>query len=377
MDTRTRAQKWYDLFNRLAHDLYAYESQERYTLSFCQELAEQASDVLALAQEKETCIVAHNYQYPELQEVAETVGDSLGLSQYIAERQAKRVDFCGVRFMGETAKIIGGEKTRVFMPDQPGCSLVASIDHTVIDQWKEEYPEGVVISYINTDVHTKAKSDYICTSRNAGNILRHVIHHHPKKRILFLPDKFLGTVILHQLGIDMGEVALEETPHLVRLQATYQEAPLAVDLYKGFCHVHAKIGEKAIFEALEAHPEAELLIHPECGCASSCLLYTMEGDSRFQRSYYLSTEGMVRHAQKSSAQEFIVATESGMVYRLRKEVPDKIFYPVSYASVCEYMKMNTLEKLLLALREDRNEILIDPEIARQAMGGIHKMLAIA
>jgi quinolinate synthase len=128
---------------------------------------------------------------------------------------------------------------------------------------------------------------------------------------------------------------------------------------------------------MEAHPEAELLIHPECGCASSCLLYTLEGDSRFSRSYYLSTEGMVHHAQKSAARAFIVATESGMVYRLRKEVPEKVFYPVSYASVCEYMKMNTMEKLLLALREDRNEILIPPEIAQRALGGIHNMLTLA
>ena len=227
---------WHEHFNRFAGDLYP----GRYTAGYVRDLVEVGQRVRALAEEKGSVIVAHNYQYPELQEVAEEVGDSLGLSQYVAAKEPQRVDFCGVWFMGETAKTILGKRSKVFMPDRPGCSLVASIDHGRIGNWISHNPDGIIVSYINTDARTKALSHYICTSRNAPQILQHAAEKHPGQRILFLPDKYLGAVSLAQTGIDAS----------------------LVDLYDGACHVHAKIGEHALEGAFDRHPEADLLIHP-------------------------------------------------------------------------------------------------------------------
>lgn len=341
---------WQDRFSRYAEDLYP----GRYTRVYVQELVEIGRRVQALAREKRSAIVSHNYQYPELQEVAEAVGDSLGLSQYVAKQKAPRVDFCGVLFMGETAKTILGDGSRVYMPDLPGCSLVAAVDQRRLDSWVAHNPDGILISYINSDARTKARSHYICTSRNAPQVVAHAAREYPGRRILFLPDKYLGAVVLSQTAVD----------------------PKRVDLYDGACHVHVKIGEMALEEAMDRHPEAELLIHPECGCASSCLAKTMQEGPAHGKAYFLSTEQMLWHACNSPAREFIVATESGMVYRLRKDVPGKVFYPVSYQSVCEYMKMNTLEKLLDSLERDRIEITLDPETQRRAQTAIQRMLAI-
>ena len=197
-------------------------------------------------------------------------------------------------------------------------------------------------------------SDYICTSRNAPQILQHAADQHPGKRILFLPDKYLGAVSLARTTVDAD----------------------LVDLYDGACHVHAKIGEHALESAFDCHPEADLLIHPECGCSSSCLAKTVSGNSPYQRAYFLSTEGMLRHAEKAAASEFIVGTESGMLYRLRKAMPEKIFYPVSPDAVCEYMKMNTIEKLLDSLTNDRIEVTVDEPVRVKAQAAIQRMLTI-
>ena len=341
---------WYERFNRFAGDLYP----GRYTPEFVRELVDQGREVVARAHEKGSVIVAHNYQYPELQEVAAEVGDSLGLSRYVAEQPVQRVDFCGVWFMGETAKTIVGDRARVFMPSRPGCSLVDSIEHARIRKWKETNPDGVVVSYINTDALTKSMSDYCCTSRNAGQVMAHAAKNHPGRRILFLPDKYLGAVSIRQSGVD-GDL---------------------VDLYDGGCHVHAKIGESALDEAYDRHPEAELLIHPECGCASTCLAKIMNHESEFQRAFYLSTEQMITHAQASDSKEFIVGTEKGMLYRLRKELPEKTFHPVHPDAVCEYMKMNTLEKLVDSLVNDREEVRVDEATRAQAHRAIDRMLTI-
>ena len=342
---------WYDTFNRTAGDLYP----GRYTREYTSQLIDTARKVRELAADKRSLIVAHNYQFPELQEVAVEVGDSLGLSRYVAQQTTPRVDFCGVWFMGETAKTILGDRAKIYMPDKPGCSLVDSIDQARVRRWKETCPDGVVISYVNTDAKTKAISDYICTSRNAAQVLDHAARSNPGKRILFLPDKFLGSVSISQSeSVD----------------------PSLVDLYDGFCHVHAKIGETALEDAFDRHPEAELLIHPECGCASHCMSKVMQGNSPYQRAFFLSTEGMIHHAAKSEAKEFIVGTEMGMVYRLRRQMPDKLFYPVSPDAVCEFMKMNTLEKLLNSLEKDRIEVTIEPETARKAQLAIDRMLSI-
>ena len=294
---------WYDRFNRFAGDLYP----GRYTADYVKDLVETGKQVRELAGQKRSVIVAHNYQYPEMQEVACEIGDSLGLSQFVAGQETPRVDFCGVWFMGETAKAIVGDRAKVYMPDRPGRSLVASIEHARVRNWLARNPAGTVISYINTDAETKALSHYVCTSRNAPQVLAHAAHAHSGKRILFLPDKYLGAVSLSQSKVD----------------------PSLVDLYDGACHVHAKLGELALEDAFDEYPDAELLIHPECGCASSCLAKIMNSSSPYQKAYFLSTEQMVRHARSSLANEFIVATEIGMLYRMRKDIPDKVFHPVS------------------------------------------------
>jgi len=341
---------WYESFNRFAGDLYP----GRYTPEYVRELVEQGRQVLELAQRKQSLIVAHNYQYPELQEVAEEVGDSLGLSQFVASRETPRVDFCGVWFMGETAKTIVGDRASVYMPDRPGCSLVDSIEHARIESWIRKNADGVVISYINTDARTKAMSDYICTSRNAAQVVEHAAAHHPGKRLLFLPDKYLGAVSLAQSTVD----------------------PSLVDLYDGACHVHAKIGESALDTAFDQHPDAELLIHPECGCASQCLAKILSGESEYQKAFYLSTEQMISHAASSPAEEFIVGTEMGMLYRLRKEIPEKTFHSVSPDAVCEFMKLNTLDKLLDSLEHDRIEVKVDEGVRGKAQSAIERMLTI-
>ncbi len=343
-------ERWYDDFNRFAGDLYP----ERYSRDFVKELVEQGRQVIAKAKEKDSLVVAHNYQYPELQEVAEEVGDSLGLSQFVAKQNRPRVDFCGVWFMGETAKTIVGDRARVFMPDQPGCSLVDSINHARIASWRERNPKGVIVSYVNTDAQTKAMSDYVCTSRNAAQIVKAAAEANPAARLLFLPDKYLGAVATAQARLDSDRI----------------------DFYDGGCHVHAKIGEDALDEAYDRHPDAELLIHPECGCASTCLAKIMNHESEFQRAFYLSTEQMVSHAQQSDAREFIVGTEMGMLYRLRKEVPGKVFHPVSPDAMCEYMKQNTLAKLLLSLETDEVEVEVAADVRQKAQAAIDRMLTI-
>ena len=342
--------RWYEDFNRFAGDLYP----GRYTRDFVKELVEQGEQVRAKAEKKSSLIVAHNYQYPELQEVAAEVGDSLGLSQFVAEQSSPRVDFCGVWFMGETAKTIVGDRARVFMPDQPGCSLVDSINHARIEAWRERNPNGVIISYVNTDAKTKAMSDYVCTSRNAAQVVKAASEASPGERMLFLPDKYLGAVATAQARLD----------------------PDRIDLYDGGCHVHAKIGEHALDEAYDRHPDADLLIHPECGCASTCLAKIMNHESEFQKAFYLSTEQMVSHAQESPAKEFIVGTEMGMLYRLRKEVPGKIFHPVSPDAMCEYMKQNTLAKLLRSLETDEVEVKVAEDVRQKAQAAIDRMLTI-
>lgn len=343
-------ESWYEDFNRFAGDLYP----DRYTRDFVKDLVETGHKVRQVARDKKSLIVAHYYQYPELQEISQKVGDSLGLSRHVASEEPKRVDFCGVWFMGETAKTILGDSAKVFMPDRPGCSLVDSIEHLRIENWIRVNSDGIVISYVNTDAKTKAMSHYVCTSRNAPQILQHAADQHPERRILFLPDKYLGAVSLAQTNVD----------------------PDLVDLYDGACHVHAKIGEYALEDAFDSHPEADLLIHPECGCSSSCLAKTIKGNALHQRAYFLSTEGMLRHAEASSSKEFIVATEIGMLYRLRKALPNKIFHPVSPNAVCEHMKMNTIEKLLDSLLNDRVEVTVEEPIRVRAGAAIQRMLTI-
>jgi quinolinate synthase len=343
-------ESWYQNFNRLAGDLYP----GRYTRDRVKDLVEMGREVRELARRRGSLIVAHNYVYPELQEMAESVGDSLGLSQFIARRETRRVDFSGVWFMGETAKAIVGDRASVYMPVKAGCSLEASIDHRSITNWIDRHPDGVVISYVNSDVRTKAMSHYTCTSRNAAQVLAHAASTHAGKHILFLPDQHLGTVALAQTGVH---------PHLVHL-------------YEGACHVHVKITQAILQEAIERHPQADLLVHPECNCTPACVEKIVRRDPPFKNTYFLSTGQMLHHAAQSRAQEFLVATETGMVYPLRKQFPEKTFFMVSEAAVCEFMKMNSLERLLDSLRYDRVEVKVDDEVRTNANTAIRRMLEI-
>ena len=346
MRAQELATKWFESFSRYAADLYP----GRYTPEFCLALAEQALEVKALATLKRSVIAAHYYQYPELQEVADLVGDSLKLALGVRDAHAKRVDFSSVHFMGATAKIILGDATRVFVQGTPavhGCSLVFGTDHKWIERWKAKNPGGVCVTYINSDVRTKVLSEYISTSRNTAAVIARAAREHTGQ-ILVLPDKFLG--------------------HAMRAQAVREHGvdPSRVEVYANpfgghhaSCYVHEKIGDDAPERALEQYEDAELMFHPECSCSSSCLLKLEQGILPKDRVYYISTEGMLERARKSPARRFIVGTELGMIYQLRKRMPEKEFIPVSSEAVCGFMKQNTLSKLLASLKSDHYEIVLD------------------
>ncbi|MBI2633670.1 MAG: quinolinate synthase NadA [Parcubacteria group bacterium] len=386
-----RAKKWYELFSRYAEDLY----EGRYTREQCRELAEISFQIEGEKRIKRSTIVVHNYLFPEFHEIADKVGDSLGLSFFVNKIQSSRVDFESVYFMGATAKIITGDATRVYVPDYPevlGCSLVFGTDYKYLKKWKEENPDGIFVTYINSDAYVKSISDFVMTSRNAAHVIAYAVKANPGKKILVLPDKFLGYVMKAKALDMLRNENIKINPQLIEVY-THEK-----DGWHASCYVHEKIGERAldtISSVITNHPDIELMIHPECGCANSCLMKVQAGIIPQEKAYFLSTEQMVEHARASSVKKFIVATEKGMVYRLRKEVPDKEFYPVSFDAECQYMKSCTLEKLLASLRNDRIEIVLcndccDPEspyrdersihiqrsIAEKAKKGIERMLSI-
>jgi quinolinate synthase len=302
----------------------------------------------ALRREKNAVILAHNYQYPEIQDVADYVGDSLGLSQYAATTDADVIAFCGVHFMAETAKILNPSKT-VLLPDlAAGCSLADTITGDQLREWKSQFPGAVVVSYVNTTADVKAESDYCCTSGNARAIIDAI----PEDReILFCPDMFLGTYLESITGRKM-------------------------QVWLGECHVHAGIRPADVNERLEADPQRELLVHPECGCASSCMYHVSTGDLPGERVHVLGTEAMLHRVAESPAQDFIVATESGIIHRMRQQAPDKAFHTVSERAICRYMKEITLEKLERALREEQHVIEVDEDVARRAELAIRRMVEI-
>jgi len=299
-------------------------------------------EVRELARERDAVILAHNYQLPEVQDVADYVGDSLGLSRQAAATDAAVIVFCGVHFMAETAAILSPDK-QVLIPDPAaGCSLAASIDADQLRAWKAEHPGAVVVSYVNTTAEVKAESDYCCTSGNA----RAVVEAIPADReILFLPDMYLGLWLERVTGR--------------RLR-----------IWLGECHVHAGIRPADIERGQRDAPDAELLVHPECGCASQAMAFAND------RTQILSTEGMVEHARRSLRERFLVATETGILHRLNREVPGKRFEPVREGAVCRFMKMITLEKTRDTLRDLDNEVTVDPRIAARARGAIDRMIAI-
>lgn len=306
------------------------------------------SEINKLKEEKNAVILAHNYQVPEVQDIADYLGDSLGLSHKAAETDADVIVFCGVHFMAETASIISPDK-KVLIPDpDAGCSLADSITVEDLRSWKAEHSEAVVVSYINTTAAIKAESDYCCTSSNAVQVIESI----PENReILFLPDKFLGAYVEMMTGREL-------------------------EIWQGACHVHEKIGELNLNEKQKEHPDAEVLIHPECGCSTSCMMKSaMYFDCK--DGHIHSTSGMLNRASESDAKEFVVATETGILHRMRKENPGKKFYPANENSVCEYMKMITLDKLYDSLKHDRFEVKVPEEMAEKARLPIDRMLSIA
>ena len=311
-------------------------------------------EVRDLAVRRDAVILAHNYQVAEVQEVADYVGDSLGLSRQAAAAGASTIVFCGVHFMAETASILSPGST-VLLPDlAAGCSLADSITAEELRAWKAENPGAVVVMYVNTTAEVKAETDYCCTSSNAVRVVEHIWREHgDDTEILFGPDMFLGAyverVTERRLKVWMGE-----------------------------CHVHAGIRPQDIGSVRSRHPGAELLIHPECGCSTSVMEYVAAGDVEAADTHMLSTGGMLEHAARSDAETFIVATETGMLHPLRAANPAKRFVPANEGAVCRYMKTITLPKLRDALRDGgaRYVVQVDPETARRARVPIERMVAI-
>ncbi len=314
-----------------------------------QEVSELQAEIKSLAAERNAVILAHNYERAEVQDVADFVGDSLGLSREAAKTKAEIIVFCGVHFMAETAAILSPNKM-VLLPDlAAGCSLAATIDGDQLREWKAEHPGAIVVSYVNTTADVKAESDYCCTSGNAVEIVNSIP---ADTEVLFLPDMFLGAHVRRVTG--------RRNMHV----------------WMGECHVHAGIDPEHINNQRSLHPGAEFLIHPECGCATSAVEAVSAGDIDPEGVQILSTEGMINRPRISDADEFIVATEVGILHRLRRENPTKTFYPASELAVCAFMKVTTLPKVLRSLERLQHHITVDPETSARARGAIERMIAI-
>jgi quinolinate synthase len=306
-------------------------------------------EVRRLAEERDAVLLAHNYQLPEIQDIADHTGDSLALSRIAAASDASTIVFCGVHFMAETAKILAPQKT-VLIPDaRAGCSLADSIDAAQLRAWKAEHPGAVVVSYVNTTAEVKAETDICCTSSNAVDVVASI----PADReVLFLPDQFLGAHVKRETG--------RENLHI----------------WAGECHVHAGINGPELAERAAANPDADLFIHPECGCATSALYLAGEGIVPSEQVKILSTGDMVTQARATKAKSVLVATEIGMLHQLRRAAPDITFNAVNDRASCRYMKMITPAALLRSLREGADEVHVDLETAARAKGAVQRMIEI-
>ena len=306
-------------------------------------------EIRTLARERNAVILAHNYERPEVQDVADYVGDSLGLSREAAKTSADTIVFCGVHFMAETAAVLSPHKT-VLLPDlAAGCSLASMIDAEQLRAWKAEYPGAVVVSYVNTTAEVKAESDYCCTSGNAVEIVNAIP---PDREILFCPDMFLGA-------------------HVQRMSGRKN-----IRVWLGECHVHAGISPEDIRRTRAENPAAEFLIHPECGCSTSVLEAISAGDVDPEGVQILSTEGMIKRPALSPADDFIVATEVGILHRLRRENPAKRFVAANEKASCAYMKVTTLPKVKRALETMTHRITVPAPVADRARLAIERMIAI-
>jgi quinolinate synthase len=324
------------------------------------EIRELQEQIRALAAERGAVILAHNYQLPEVQDVADYVGDSLGLSRKAAAADCETIVFCGVHFMAETASVLCPSKT-VLIPDlDAGCSLAESIDDDQLAAWRERYPKGVVVMYVNTTAAVKALSDYCCTSANAVDVVQHIYETHgPDTEILFGPDMWLGAYVERRTGRRMH-------------------------VWDGECHVHAGIRPVDIEAIRASHPGAQLLVHPECGCSTSVMEYVAAGDVSEEGVHILSTGGMLAHAQQTAGEqngdgprrEVVVATEVGMLYPLQMAAPQVDFIAANAEASCRYMKMITLPKLRDSLANMRFEVRVPADVAERARVPIDRMVAI-
>ena len=309
---------------------------------------ELAREILRLKKEKNAVILAHNYQISQVQDVADFIGDSLKLSKMAAQTDASIIVFCGVHFMAETASIISPDK-KVLIPDlDAGCSLASSINPQELLKWKKLNPDAIVVSYVNTSAEIKALSDYCCTSSNATKVVASIPLEKP---ILFLPDMFLGSYV--------AEMTKRKN----------------IKIWPGECHVHAGIRSEDINNMLRHYKNAEFLVHPECSCTSSTLYHISKGDIS-KDTKILSTEGMMKEAKTSTNNQFIVATETGMLYRMKMENPEKEFIPIKKDAVCKYMKKITIEKVYDSLLNEKYEVKVPLEIAKKAKMPIERMLNI-
>ncbi len=313
------------------------------------DVAAWADEVRALAKQRDAVILAHNYQVPEIQDVAHHVGDSLALSRIAAKADASTIVFCGVHFMAETAKILAYDKTVLIPDEKAGCSLAETINAAQLRTWKAEHPGAVVVSYVNTTAEVKAETDICCTSSNAVDVVASI----PADReILFCPDQFLGAHVQRTLG----------RPNM--------------HIWMGECHVHAGINGAELRRRVEEEPDAELFIHPECGCATSALYLVESGVVPKEKTHILSTGAMGDLAVKTKAKKVLIATETGIIHQLRKSNPLTIFEPINRAAVCKYMKMITPEKLLNCLRDGRDEVNVPAEVAERARRSVEAMIAL-
>jgi len=298
---------------------------------------------------RRAAILAHNYQRPEIQDLADVVADSLQMARRATELDAPILVICGVHFMAETAAIANPDK-RILIPDRTaGCSLAATIQAADVRAWRTAHPDGVVVAYVNTAADVKAEADYCCTSGNAVAVIRALP---PDVPVLFLPDVFLGNYLRKVTGRQL-------------------------DVWMGECHVHAGLTREMLEQRRVEYPDAEFLVHPECGCVTSAMYYAeTEGDVAGRRTQIVSTEQMMRRARVSPARRFVVATETGVLHRLRRENPGKEFVAAREGAECRYMKQITLENLRDSLRDLQYEVTVAPEIAVRARRAIDRMLAI-
>ncbi len=307
------------------------------------------AEIRELARRRNAVVIAHNYQRPEVQDVADFVGDSLGLSRQAASTEAEVIVFAGVHFMAETAAILSPAK-RVLLPDlRAGCSLAATITADDVRRWKAQFPEYISVGYVNTTAEVKAELDYCCTS---GNVLDVIDAIPADKGILFLPDFFLGA-------------------HVRRMRPDRN-----VEVWMGECHVHKGIRAETLNAAREMYPDAEVLVHPECGCAGQLIYEMGMGDVKPEGLHIASTEGMIRAVTERPASRFIIATETGIMHRMQRMAPDKQFIPADPEAVCAFMKAITLRGVRDSLVRDQYHITVPKDIADRARGAIDRMVAL-